>query len=355
MAIHQKNAEQADEAAAATEEDLESTVDYQSETSTDDQPTTDLTVYDPEPRPFNPKRYNKEAKMYSFRPVPNKQVRSRDPVVAVTPDGKRIFGYNEKGKPVCYANKRSGGRCMSTFTYMNGRCEMHGGKAQSGVMHWNAQHLRSAHNLPKHLQGDMNRALHDPDNLNLAHEIALTDTHIAKLKEALDTGLDEPAWKKLRKLSDQLEWALENDPEATEQLCADLIDVVRKGSGERTVWREYHEVEECRRKLVATAHIREKDLKLLLKADQVIVLITACSGACREAIAHVFTAIESKYILTDRETRKIMSKIDPSIRLDFLSFVSRAMGKLINRNRDEEPIPVENLVKPPTKGSRPKK
>jgi hypothetical protein len=270
----------------------------------------------------------------------------RGKVIATTPEGKRIFGYNKKGVPVCYAKKPLRGKlpeeqeyCMNVATAPNGRCKVHGGKVPSGIMHWNAQHLRTAVNLPKHLQGDMNRALNDPDNKSLDHEIALTDTHIAQLKEALATGLDTAAWKRLRSLADALEHSLEKDPERSERLCNEIINIIRVGSGERVVWKEYHEVEECRRKLVETAHRREVQLKTLLKADQAIALVTGMAAAGRTCVANTIAVIETEYILVHRASNRPVDNISGHIKSDFLSSLGNALSNLVGQARPNPNIP----------------
>jgi hypothetical protein len=264
----------------------------------------------------------------------------RDKVVATTPEGKRIFGYNEKGVPVCYATKTAGrGRCMSVMTSPNGRCKKHGGHAPAGIAHWNAQHLRSADNLPKHLQGDMVRALSDPDQLNLNHEIAMTDTHIARIKEALDTGFDDAAWKRMKNLADKLEYSLENDPEQSEIIAKQLILAVKTGSGERTVWREYHTVEEARRKLVETASKRELQLKTLLKGDQIIALVTSMAATARDSISKHIVSLEKEYIFLDRQTKEPVDHIPGHFKSDFLGEMSIGLGNLIGQSRPNADIP----------------
>ena len=269
-------------------------------------------------------------------------VHTRDPIVAKTKEGKRIFGYNEKGVPVCSSQlpgKEIGRRCQSTMTMPNGRCKKHGGYAPTGIMHWNAQELRTVGNLPKHLQSDMTRALEDPDHLNLKHEIAMVDTHIATIKEALGTGLDIAAWKRIHTLADKLEHSLENDPESSELIATQLINTIRIGSGERVVWKEYHEAAESRRKLTETASKREIQLKTLLKGDQILALVTGMAAAARDCIGKLISLIENTYILTDRKTGLRVDSLPGNFKSGFLGDMSISLGNLIGKPRPNSDIP----------------
>lgn len=281
----------------------------------------------------------------------------RDKIVAHTQEGKRIFGYNANGRPVCFSqlqNKPMGVKCQSTFTKSNGRCKQHGGTAASGVTHYKAEHLRSAANLPQHLQADMTRALQDPDHLNLQHEIALIDTHIGTLKEALGTGLDTAAWKRIYTLADKLEHALEHDPEASESIAKNLIHTIRIGSGERVVWKEYHEAAESRRKLTETASKREIQLKTLLKGDQILALVTGMAAAARDSVSKHIASIEKQYILTERKSGIVTDNLPGNFKSGFLGDISISLGNLIGKPRaNSEIIPVPFKEEPQRKAQKP--
>jgi hypothetical protein len=275
----------------------------------------------------------------------------RDKPAEIMPDGRRIFARNAKGIPICYSTRAGGkGRCQSVVIMPNGRCKLHGGHAQAGMAHYNAKHLRCADNLPRHLQGDFNKAKNDPDLLSLDHELRLIDVQIAQQKAALETGLGAAAWKKLHSLADDLEYSLENEPERSEDLAVQMINVIRKGVKEREVWKEINNTAELRRRLADTGHKRERDLNLLLKADQAIALVTAMASICREAIAKMIIRLEARYILierveditytvTDDKGNIIQPKprVDSELRLDFLADVSLALGKLMSKVRPTPP------------------
>lgn len=273
----------------------------------------------------------------------------RDKVIATTPEGKRIFGYNDNGQPICYSKRpgKPGLRCQAMHTMSNGRCVKHGGKSPSGIMHWNAQHLRTANSLPKHLQSDMLAAGRDPDLLSNNHEIELLDVYEKKLKEELDNGLSENGIKKLGQLMSELEQTLEDGGEITEEDLLKLITVYKGAISQEATWRKIKNNALDRAKLTDVVHRREKDLKQFMRADQVYALVTSVAHACKEGIIKVFAQIDKKYILIDKNTKQPVSSIDPSIRLDFMNDVHHKLGSLIGQPKSSnnlQPKPDDDVI-----------
>jgi hypothetical protein len=268
-----------------------------------------------------------------------------DPVIATTPEGKRIFAYNDRGQPICGSRrpgKDSSIRCQVLQTFPNGRCKKHGGRAASGIAHWNAQHLRTANSLPKHLQADMTAGGNDPDLLSLNHEITLLDVYVKQQKEQLGVGLSEAAIKKLGSMLTELDHYLQDGGEITEEFLTQIIVTWKAGQSEEATWRKIRTASLDRAKLADTAHRREKDLKNFLKAEQVYALITSVAHTCKESILKAFTAIETKYILLDRNSKQPVQRIDSAIRLDFMGDVHYQLGSLIgqprSRNNNQETL-----------------
>lgn len=262
--------------------------------------------------------------------------------IAMTAEGKKIFAYNEQGRPICNA-KRTGdrSRCAVFITMRNGRCKRHGGKAPSGVMHYKASdNLRGSSSMPSHLQGDMVAALADEDRLSLNHEIALVDTKIKQQKLALETGLGGKAWKQLLDLANRLEGELEHNALTSEQTCEKIIDVIRHGVTEREVWKEIDISLEVRRKLTETAHKREMNLKTMLKGDQAFALMTGVASVCKEQIAKTLLSLEQRYRIVDRDTGIEVSKIDIGFKNDFLSSIAISLGKLVSKPDPNRDLPI---------------
>lgn len=268
--------------------------------------------------------------------------KKREKPIAMTAEGKKIFAYNEQGRPICNAKRTNDrGRCAISITMRNGRCKLHGGKAPSGVMHYKASDtLRGSSSMPCYLQGDMVAALADEDRLSLNHEIALVDTKIKQQKLALETGLGGKAWKQLLDLANRLEGELEHNALTSEQTCERMIDVIRHGVAEREVWKEIDVSLEVRRKLTETAHKREMNLKTMLKGDQAFALMTGVASVCKEQIAKTLLSLEQRYKIVDRDTGIEVSKIDIGFKNDFLSSIAIALGKLVSKPDPNRDLPI---------------
>ena len=256
----------------------------------------------------------------------------RDKVLAHTPEGKRIFGYNTNGIPVCFARKAKGpGRCMQTATNMNGRCKLHGGRAKSGAEHWNAQHLRTADSLPRHMQEDMRRAALDPDLLSLDHEIHLLDMQEKAYKKDLDNGLTDSAGASMNAAIDKLE-SLIGTPKITDQFLEEIVEIWRKGRSTEATFVKIRKLAEDRRKLAETAHRRNKDLQQMMRYDQAMSLVKAIGSACRSGIETLMRGLEARYELVDKRTHQPVKTIDSSFANNFLTSIGLRLAKMISRD-----------------------
>ena len=269
--------------------------------------------------------------------------RLRDKVIAVTPEGKRIFGYNDKGTPVCYS-KRPGSklRCMATQTMSNGRCRKHGGKSPSGIMHYNATHLRTSEALPKYLQGDMRLAGQDPDLLDNRHEIKLLDLYEKQLTQELDCGLTENGMKKLAGLITELNDKLEDGGSIDEEFLTEIVTTYRGALSQKHTFNEIRKLALDRSRLTTAVHLRERDLKQFMKAEQVYALVTSIGHACKEGIVKVMAAINKRYRLIDKSTGEEVLAVSDAIRLDFMGDIHHALGSLIGQPRSSahlQPVP----------------
>lgn len=260
----------------------------------------------------------------------------RDKVIAYTTEGKRIFGYNKEGRPVCFAKRTNsdGVRCMNVQTGINGRCKHHGGHAKRGIEHWKSQHLRSSDELPQSLQSDMFRAGLDPDLLSLDHEIKLLDLREAQLKRNLDTGLSQSAEKELLMLLGKLETLIDKRKDEDDPISADLpskiIEVWKKGKSQEHTFNKIRSLAMDRAKLCDTAHRREKDLRQMMRAEQAMALVTGIGAACRSGIEKTANEISTRYELVDKTTGQPVTKIDTNIVSGFIAGIGIKLSKLIS-------------------------
>jgi hypothetical protein len=82
----------------------------------------------------------------------------------------------------------------------NGRCRLHGGAAPRGVGHYAFSTGRHSRYLPTRLASRYQQALSDPDLLSLRDEVALLDTRISTVVEALEAGESAEGWAEIRGL-----------------------------------------------------------------------------------------------------------------------------------------------------------
>jgi len=316
----------------------------------------------------NPKagkrRGGRERKLHIY----DEERQLRDKVIAHTPEGKRIFAYNNNGVPICFAKRSKESenypeghigrvRCQSHITMMNGRCARHGGNARSGLMHPHAKHLRTAESLPRHLRVDMLAAENDPDLLSLRHEIKLSDVRIASLKRDLELGLNSTAARRIDNLLQTINEKLskKSSSQSINELLYELIEVYQKGKSEKAGWKELEEAKEARRKLSESEAKRETQLKLTLGANQVLTLVSAMATIARDLIAKLMKDLESRYIFIDKanaplalqQTLKefvdsnptstaVVKRLDLSWQTLFLTDMTRKLGKLTTGTVREE-------------------
>lgn len=160
-------------------------------------------------------------------------------------------------KKICGAKNRRGGKC--TLPPMpNGRCRFHGGMSLVGPAHPGYKHGRRSILLKdiKGLGEHYERALADPDLLNLTDEIALTDARIGQLLEKVKGP---------------------------------------RGSVDG-VWPQLENLVENRRKLVDTESKRMKDLHAMVSIDRVMLIVTYLADSVKK---HVKDPVVQTAILTD--------------------------------------------------------
>lgn len=118
--------------------------------------------------------------------------------LAILENGKKVWGYNKVGQPICNSPKRGrpGQRCQSTATFPNGRCEDHGGKNLRGPAHPNF-HTGKFSNLPGHLGTKITRLAGRGDLLDLSEQIAMfqaiLEERMAEICRGWDTGFVKQA------------------------------------------------------------------------------------------------------------------------------------------------------------------
>jgi hypothetical protein len=271
----------------------------------------------------------------------------RDIVIAHTPEGKRVFAFNDKGYPICFSRlgrKDESIRCQSPFTmFPSGRCSRHGGSTPRGRNSTRNLKLREADSLPINLRNDWRRASLDDNLLDLSHEIKLADLQIKELKTKLNSSLSKGATTEFNNLMLRLQLQLEKEQVPTKELLKNVVDVWTNGKSTKETYKLIHEVAEHRRKLAESAFKREKELKTYMGPAQTFALITSISATLKETINTFFTTIENDFMLFDasrladnkrQQLLEIASylhieKLPTKLKMDVLSDIGMKFDKLI--------------------------
>lgn len=261
--------------------------------------------------------------------------------IEILSNGKKVFAYNENGKAICNSIIRRDGqpdrRCKVTILGLCGRCSKHGSKAPRGLMHFRSRSLKTSENLPAYLRADMNLALEDEDKLSVDHEIALSDTKISQLKKGLGEDLSEAAWKALKTKADLLLYYLNKDQEkVTEEFLLDFAKIIYGGIKEEDTWNKIKNWQEHKRRLTETGSKREKELRLLLRGEQVDAIILGIATASKEHVYSHHDLLAKMYTLTDKNTGKTVNSIDIKYANKFIMDIGQSLGKLIGKSRESQ-------------------
>jgi hypothetical protein len=154
----------------------------------------------------------------------------------------------------------------------NGKCYKHGGATPSGPASVHFKHGRYSSLLKdiKGLGAHYERALSDPDLLNLADNIAMIDARIGGLLEKVKTG----------------------GPRAS-------ID---------GMWPQLENLIEQRRKLVDTESRRLKDLHAMVSVDRVMLIVSYLADSVKK---HVKDPVVQTLILSDM--RRLLKPETPAL------------------------------------------
>lgn len=137
-------------------------------------------------------------------------------------------------------SKRTGERCKAQAVTGRTVCYHHGGKSKGGALSGTFQHGRRSRYLPENLLARYVAAQNDPKRLELADEIALTDTLIDARLENLPAYEDVSAWAELRNLIEQRRKLVESERKRLMELeqmipadraitlIASILDIIKR-------------------------------------------------------------------------------------------------------------------------------
>jgi hypothetical protein len=194
-------------------------------------------------------------------------------------------------KTECGAKKRGKEEHCRAPAMPNGRCRIHGGKQPQGIARHNFKTGRYSKYLPTRLSARYEEAISDPDLLALRDDIALLDTRLGGVVEALDTGESQEAWTSLFALWQQLDRDMSvlmdegETPETMERTVAALGETIRSGLSQGYVWNEIRGLLKERSALVGSEQKRLVEMQQYVTATQAMGFVASvmASGAAESA------------------------------------------------------------------------
>jgi hypothetical protein len=172
-------------------------------------------------------------------------------------------------------SKRSGEQCRCTAVIGRSVCYMHGGTTPRGIASPALKHGRHSKHLPARLSALYEEARADPDLLTLADDIALVDTHLARLLEQVSDDDPRILWGKAAVALEQYTETQQRGSREQVTALATLQAVITEGidGGATGTWHEVLGVLERRRKLVETESKRQQQLQQMIPVEGALLLI----------------------------------------------------------------------------------
>lgn len=167
----------------------------------------------------------------------------------------------------------------------NGRCMMHGGKSLVGIASPTFVTGRYSKHIPTRLAAKYHESQSDPDLLNLRSEIALLDSRMADVLEAVSNGEAGELWKRLKEALAEYDKCRGKNAEAERHDAFNQIRwLVNEGYQEYMSWMEIRTIAEDRRRLVDSERSRLKDMQQMITSERAALLIGALTASIRKHV-----------------------------------------------------------------------
>jgi hypothetical protein len=174
----------------------------------------------------------------------------------------------------CGAKKRNGQPCQKWPIKGRTRCRLHGGKSRLGAAAGRFLHGRYSSCLPTRLAAAYEDATHDPQLLELRHDIALTDARIVDLLHRVDRGESGALWQEAHAAfaTFRREQAKNNIP-GMQLALTQAEQLITQGTGDYAAWQEVSELIEQRRRVCESEHRRLVQSHQMLNVEQAMTLL----------------------------------------------------------------------------------
>jgi hypothetical protein len=211
-----------------------------------------------------------------------------------------IVSIDTRTAALCTGHKRrTGERCRAIAVKGTTKCKFHGGRSLRGVGHPSFQHGRYSKDLSTQLAARADRALHDPQLLSLAEDIAVNQALLGEALQRLGTGESGATWRAVRETYEAMRLAIaRGDTDAMQREFDALGTLMRQGVGEAATRRELRELEETHAKLIQTQVKTLQTMQQMITVQQNQLMLGALYKALAAAVqAHTDVASGRKILM----------------------------------------------------------
>jgi hypothetical protein len=235
-----------------------------------------------------------------------------------------------KGRPgggkVCGAKRLSDGQPCQRRPSANGKCPKHGGHCLAGIASPSYKHGRLSKYtkyLPAKMQGAYQESLNDPQLTSLMDSLALIETRVGQMLQALDKK-NAPPWGSLIQATAAYEDC--KTPGAKKIAWRKIVDMVEAGEQvafqTEAIWKEIKSLLAVKANITFVEAKARKDLQTMIPLDQVMAIYQAILEALKLNITDT--------TLLRAVTRDILSLMPPP---------SERIAMEVDAEVEEEDIP----------------
>ena len=167
------------------------------------------------------------------------------------------------------------GRCRIKVDPKGSACKRHGGKSLAGPVHPRYIDGRYCkYELPISIKETVQKALQNPELLEVSTEVALVDSRIQTLLDKMDSGESREAWQRMRAALGQLRMAFAaGDQQAIRVAVGQMHQVISAGENNYAVWDDIYEAMGQKKSLIETERRRIEAEAAYMSADTANMLI----------------------------------------------------------------------------------
>ncbi len=183
---------------------------------------------------------------------------------------------------LCGAKTRQGGLCMNVCVTGRKRCRMHGGSSPVGMASPSFKHGRSSLHckLPKGLSESYAKAQSDPELLSLRSGVALVETRLAQLAEALGTRSPRELWDSMVEAVGRMRAAREaRDGQGVLAAMSDIEAAITAGGQQADAWDDVFDCLRMKKEMASAEWRRLVDLRQIITEERAFLLVTAITEA----------------------------------------------------------------------------